>query len=100
MDRVVAFVPVVAYSLSLTLNLPEVKGNYDKNYITSKCYYHYTKFGMASDAEGEIRHELFVVVHSHSSSAQIERTLFAAQYLFSLFIPRVAPFVATCSYEE
>ena len=51
-------------------------------------------------AEGEIRHGLFVVVHSRSSSAQIESTLFAASHLFSLFIPRVAPFVATFYYEE
>jgi|GEM_PF-6552526 len=50
--------------------------------------------------EGEIRHGLFVVVHSRSSYAQIESALLAAYYLFSLFIPRVATFVSTFYYEE
>jgi hypothetical protein len=50
--------------------------------------------------EGEIRHRLFVVVHSRSFYAQIESVLFAAYYLFSLFIPCVATFIATFYYEE
>jgi hypothetical protein len=51
-------------------------------------------------AEGEIRHRLFVVVHSRSFYAQIESVLFAGYYLFSLFIPRIATFIATFYYEE
>jgi len=50
--------------------------------------------------DGEIRHRLFVVVHSRSFYAQLESVLFAAYYLFSLFIPRVATFIATFYYEE
>jgi len=39
------------------------------------------------DFEGEIRHGLFVVVHSRSFCAQFESALFAASHLFLLFIP-------------
>jgi len=55
---------------------------------------------IVEDTEGEIRHGLFVVVHLRSSCAQIESALFAAYHLFSLCIPRVAPFVATFYHEE
>ncbi len=48
--------------------------------------------------DGEIRHGLFVVVHSRSCCAQIESALFAAYHLFSPFIPRVITLIATFYY--